>query len=218
MKTLSCGRIFAAILLIFALALGFTPTAKATSLGEGGLVVAGDANGAGTGTQIGATVTSSFSMPGISGDVLSQLHDFGAYREAWYLISVDVSSVGSITRFTIGGWGPFTTDVYDRTDVGGGTQRSTNVDRTAGVVGFNTGPVTADKINPGEDGAWFIIRTNATLDRFGLVSSSVIDGGIDDALVIGIAEVPETMTLLLTGGGLLGLAFMRRRKVVITTG
>ena len=212
MKTLNLSRLLAAFLLIFALSAVTVTPASATLLSEGAAVDPADGNGMFAIGTLVTTMTSSFSNPLFSGILDTNVYDTGSgMLDFWYRLSNDIGSANAITRLTVGGFAPFTTDVYDRTDNGGGTQRVSNLaDRSSGILGFGYGSTTADKLNPGETGAWVVVRTDARAYRS--TTGFVIDGEIDMASTITADVVPEPGTYALMGLGLVVFALLSKRR------
>src|SRR3989344_6621389 len=121
MKTLTWSRLLTAFVLVFALASGLAPTAKATFLGEGGSVAPADANGFAAGTLL-VSMSDTYSHPSFTGTLYTDVYDNGG-PDFWYRIVADPGSAHPLSRLTVTGFMLFLTDVVDRTDMGGGTTR-----------------------------------------------------------------------------------------------
>jgi hypothetical protein len=127
------------------------------------------------------------------------------------------AQIARLTNFVFSG---FMTDASFRTDGGAlgtvftdGSKPPVTADRDASglVVGFSFQPPDASKIGAGEVSNVVVIQTDATSYEPGW--TSVINGGTIDVRTFQPATaVPEPLALFLMGGGLIGLAGLRRLR------
>lgn len=203
---------------------GSTPDPSGTS------VFPPDVSGDPAGTLVAKNPDTHWSFTTTAGTTSGTL-DTAVYLESsgtldfYFQVTNDASSVSSIARVSMVTFSPFSTNVGFRTDgaslPGGvfvdGTCSPTahcpnTADRDGSVVGFNFGPTPAGKIAPGQTSVVFVISTNAMHWKEGNVE--FLDGG-DITLKGGFqptSGVPETTTMALLGGGLLGLMGIRRYR------
>lgn len=138
-----------------------------------------------------------------------------------------VTQTGQIARTTDFSFAGFSTDVGFRLDGGSvsgdqanfvnGTKAPITVDRNGGVgdvIGFSFNPPDSAKVLRGETSRVLVIKTNAT--NFTTGTTSVIDGGTRDLATFAPTGtvIPEPMSVLLMGSGLLAVGVLRRLKKI----
>ncbi|MFN0104344.1 MAG: PEP-CTERM sorting domain-containing protein [Bryobacteraceae bacterium] len=141
----------------------------------------------------------------------------GNTLDFYYQFLNDAGSVDAVGRLTMTDFAGFSTDVgYRMDDIDGAgnftvaTQAALSSDRSAsgGTIGFSFGP-GLNLINPGDTSATLVIRTNALEYTAGSVTTQ--NGAVYTTAAFAPA-VPEPGTYAMMGGGLIALAFLRRRK------
>lgn len=83
-------------------------------------------------------------------------------------------------------------------------------DGTGTVVGFQFGLDPTSYIKPGQTSPILIIETDATMFIPGF--SATIDGGVTQVVTYQPSVIPEPASMILIGGGLLGLAGLKRKR------
>lgn len=83
-------------------------------------------------------------------------------------------------------------------------------DGTGTVVGFQFGLDPTSYIHPGQTSPILIIMTDATMFQPGY--SDTIDGGVTQVRTYQPSVIPEPASMILIGGGLLGLAGLKRKR------
>ncbi len=205
-------RLFLAATLLGVLA--FVPaqaTAAVVALPAGGSVTPGNATGDPLGTLIDS-MSSAFVALTFTGTLHTEVRqDAGGTLSFYYMVENDESSAHPIGRLTIPGFDLFLTAVGNSTSNGGGTQAATTADRNfVGVIGANYGPAVADALQPGEMSQWFVATTNAWTYKRG--GANLIDGSVTTAdTFVPDTGVPEPLTLISCGAGLLALGLVRRK-------
>ncbi|MEO7145020.1 MAG: PEP-CTERM sorting domain-containing protein [Bryobacteraceae bacterium] len=137
----------------------------------------------------------------------------------YYQVANSGSSASSIARESNTSFTGFATQTGYRTDGSGlagvlfqnGSVLPVTADSTGNVVGFSFTPPSTAKIAPGSVSSVLVISTNAT--AFVLGNAAVIDGGTQTVSAFQPSgAVPEPVSMLLMGTGLLALAGVRRFK------
>jgi hypothetical protein len=214
----------AAVLTLVGTVMLATPASAQVALLPGGSVVPNTFDPTGT---VLDSVSTPFSAATFSGTLVSAVVlNANGTLDFYYQVCNDATSGTSLDRISTINFAGFDTEVFYRTDDGDGltgdpfttigNQAPSIADRGDELlvqeVGFNFGPLTADRVNPGEWTHVLGVRTNATRYVPGL--TSVIDGGTADIVTFAPASaVPEPMSASLLIGGLLpiGLGAFRRR-------
>lgn len=169
-------------------------------------------------TLVSATNTSNFASPGglYTGTLYSQVftncvdNPYGLSALSFvYILVNDTTSVNSLGRFTVNGFGSYLTDSGSdpfssptQTDAFESTRQSDG--DSLGWSFINAGPYS--RMNPGAISRYFVVHTNAT--TYSLNAASVIDGDIATATAWAPVPTPGAGALL----GLGTLAAMRRRR------
>lgn len=134
----------------------------------------------------------------------------------YYQVANSANSATAIARETDTSFAGFTTWTGFRVDAVGpfvaGTVAPVTADRNGAgtVVGFSFNPPDSSKILAGLTSNTLVISTDAT--GFTVGNAAVIDGGTQTVSAFQPTGVPEPATTLLIGGGLVAVAFLRRRK------
>jgi hypothetical protein len=171
------------------------------------------------------SLSSAFSVSNANGDVVATGHLVTAvYQQTgtldfYYQIYNDSTSTDALHRNTDTDFTGFLTATAFRTNgstlPGGlfidGTVAPDLADRKSNsTVGFDfNGTFFGGEIAPGTVSNVILISTNATLYKPG--SANVIDGGIASVKAFAPAAVPEPMSFILLGSGLLCLGLLRKK-------
>lgn len=155
-----------------------------------------------------------------SGTLTSAVYNNGGTLDFYYQVANSANSATAIARETDNSFTGFATQVGFRTDGGSfaaagfvnGSITPITADKngSGSVVGFQFNPPDGAKILPGTTSSVLVISTNAT--AFVLGNASVIDGGTQTVTAYQPAGVPEPVSMILMGTGLLALAGVRRFK------
>ena len=137
----------------------------------------------------------------------------------YYQVVNNVGSATNIARESNANFAGFETWTGYRLDGGslpGGvftngtvTPFTADRDSTGIVVGFNFGPLPADRVLAGTTSTVLVISTNAT--QYTVGNASIIDGGTATVSAFQPAAIPEPGSALLMSAGLVAV-FMRLRK------
>lgn len=214
----------------FVLACGaaIAPYAQATPLSGTVLTAPGStvfpgliANGTAAGTLL-ASLVSPYSFVTTAGTTSGTLTS-AVYRNStgtldfYYQVASSANSATAIARETDTNFQGFQVSTGFRTDAVGpfvaGTVTPITADSNLSVtvVGFSFNPPDSNKIGAGLTSDILVISTNAT--NFVAGNASVIDGGTQTVAAFQpTAGVPEPGTMLLMGAGMLGLAFINRKR------
>jgi hypothetical protein len=144
----------------------------------------------------------------------------GGTLDFYYQVFNDATSATAIARLTADTFTGFDTWLGFRVDCGAlpcgagfvdGTVQPVTADRNGAgsVVGFNFSPPDSAKVLPGTTSSVLVISTNATSYQPG--DLSIIDGGTQTLPAFQPA-VPEPMSFMLLGSGLLCLGLLRRKN------
>jgi len=182
-------------------------------------VLPGICNGTDPGTLKDSVTTAFVSTGGkVKGSLTAAVfQESSGTLDFYYQITDNAGSADSILRNTDIDFTGFTTGTAFRTDCGtiscgaglvNGTVAPSTADRnSADTVGFNFAlPI----LSPGETSNVLIITTNATKWTSGF--ANVIDGGVTTVAAFQPTAVPEPMSFMLLGSGLLCLGLLRRRS------
>ncbi|MDQ6664985.1 MAG: PEP-CTERM sorting domain-containing protein [Acidobacteriota bacterium] len=137
----------------------------------------------------------------------------------YYQVANSGSSASAIARESNTSFTGFATQTGFRTDGGSvagslfqnGTVPPVTADSTGNVVGFSFTPPSSAKITPGAVSSVLVVSTLAT--SFTLGNAAVIDGGTQTVSAFQpTSSIPEPVSMMLMGTGLLALAGVRRFK------
>ncbi|MDQ6663353.1 MAG: hypothetical protein M3Z23_03060 [Acidobacteriota bacterium] len=197
---------------------GTTPT-----FAGGPSVLPGNASGSAAGTLLASNAAPySFATTGgtTSGTLTSAVfQNPSGTLDFYYQVANSGSSASAIARESNTSFTGFATQTGFRTDGGGlagalfqnGSVPPVTADSTGNVVGFSFTPPSTAKITPGSVSSVLVVSTLAT--SFTLGNAAVIDGGTQTVSAFQpTSGVPEPVSMMLMGTGLLALAGIGRFK------